>query len=72
MAKKKSKQESNPNEDLVGRKFYWSEPWEWDVKSVHDDGETAWVHIDRGRDFEMEFPISIIRSNLIYDEEKDG
>ena len=46
---------------------------EWDVKSVHDDGETAWVHIDRGgRDFEMEFPISIIRSNLIYDEEKDG
>ena len=84
------------NEDLIGRKFYWSEPWEWDandenipldedgdemlnisgewdVKSVHADGETAWVHIDRGgRDFEMEFPISIIRSNLIYDEEKDG
>ena len=52
------------NEDLIGRKFYWSEPWEWDandenipldedgdemlnisgewdVKSVHADGETA-------------------------------
>ena len=97
MAKKTKKADkSNPNDDLIGRKFYWSEPWEWDeddenipldedgdemlnisgnwdVKSVHDDGETAWVHITAGgRDFEMEFPTSIIRSNLIYDEEKDG
>lgn len=96
MAKKKSKKADNPNEDLVGRKFHWEEPWEWDedddnipldedgdemmsisgewdVQSVYEDGEWAWVHIEcGGRDFEMEFPTSIIRANLVYDEEKDG